>query len=391
MTAADTITVGWDAHPLVAGWHGFPALDGDRVADACVVGLGASGLAAVDAFVQRGLSVVAVDAGRVAAAAAGRNGGFLLAGGALPLHDAIAQWGVDAALDLYRQTLAEIDRLADSLRPGVLRRTGAVRLAGLPGKPRNEAEEADRAREVKDIAAHAAALRAQGIPVESYDGELGTGIYLRDGATVNPALRAIDLAARLEHRAELYEKTQVERVQRGRVTTRNGVVQAHVVVVAVDGNLDLVVPSLADRVRTARLQMLSTAPIGAGRLPWAVHGRWGYDYAQQDASGRLFVGGGRDRFADDEWTRRTEPSAGVQAHVEDVAARLAGGPVTVEHRWAASAGFTADRRALCTPVEPGVVAIGGYSGTGNLVGAVAARAAVALLLDGRMPPPYFAV
>jgi gamma-glutamylputrescine oxidase len=391
VTASDTAEVGWDAHPLVASWHGFPALDGDCVADACVVGLGASGLAAVEALVQRGLSVVGVDAGRVAGAAAGRNGGFLLGGGAPFLHDAIAQWGADAAVDLYRQTLAEIDRLEVTLRPGVLRRNGSVRLAGLPGTPRSEAEEADRAREVKDVAAHAAALRAHGIPVESYDGELGTGIYLRDDAAVNPALRAIDTASRLEHRARLYEQTPVERVQRGRVTTRGGVVAAHVVVVAVDGNLDVVAPSLADRVQTARLQMLSTAPVAPGRLPWPVYGRWGYDYAQQDPAGRLYVGGGRDRFAADEWTRRSEPSADIQAHVTDVAERMAGQPVTVEHRWGASVGFTEDGRALCTPVEPGVVAIGGYSGTGNLVGPVAARAAVALLLDGRLPPPYFSV
>jgi hypothetical protein len=36
-----------------------------------------------------------------------------------------------------------------------------------------------------------------------------------------------------------------------------------------------------------------------------------------------------------------------------------------------------------------VVACGGYSGTGNLVGPVAARAAVALALDGIEPPAYF--
>jgi glycine/D-amino acid oxidase-like deaminating enzyme len=41
-------------------------------------------------------------------------------------------------------------------------------------------------------------------------------------------------------------------------------------------------------------------------------------------------------------------------------------------------------------VADGVVAIGGYNGTGNLVGPVAARAAVALALDGTPPPPYFA-
>ncbi len=43
-----------------------------------------------------------------------------------------------------------------------------------------------------------------------------------------------------------------------------------------------------------------------------------------------------------------------------------------------------------TQVADGVVACGGYSGTGNLVGPVAARAAVHLLLDGVAPPGCFA-
>jgi glycine/D-amino acid oxidase-like deaminating enzyme len=382
--------VGWDAHSLVSQWAGLPSLPGDRTADACVVGLGASGLAAVEAFADRGLSVIGVDAGRVAGAAAGRNGGFLLGGGAPFLHDAIARWG-EAAVDLYRQTLAEIDRLEAVLRPGVLRRVGSIRLAGLPGKPRDDQEAAEREREVKDITAHAGALRDHGIRVEDYDGQLGTGIYLRDDAAVNPALRALDLAARLEHRAELYEHPPVERVQRGRVHTRQGTVHAQVVLVAVDGKLERLVPRLSDRVRTARLQMLATEPVAAGRVPCPVYGRWGYDYAQQDEDGRLYVGGGRDLFADEEWTFDTEPTSGVQTHLDDVAARIAGAPATATHRWAASVGFTPDGRALCTPVEPGVVAIGGYSGTGNLVGPVAARAGVALLLDGRHPPAYFAV
>jgi gamma-glutamylputrescine oxidase len=36
-----------------------------------------------------------------------------------------------------------------------------------------------------------------------------------------------------------------------------------------------------------------------------------------------------------------------------------------------------------------VIAIGGYNGTGHLVGPVAARAAVALAVDGTAPPPAF--
>jgi gamma-glutamylputrescine oxidase len=60
----------------------------------------------------------------------------------------------------------------------------------------------------------------------------------------------------------------------------------------------------------------------------------------------------------------------------------------VTHRWAASVGYTQDSKPLCVEVSPGVVACGGYSGTGNLVGPLTARAAVALALDGTAPPSW---
>ena len=73
-------TVGWDVDPIVSGWIGRPELEDDVTADACVVGLGGSGLAAVEELRARGLSVVGVDAGRVAAGAAGRRRGLWTVG-----------------------------------------------------------------------------------------------------------------------------------------------------------------------------------------------------------------------------------------------------------------------------------------------------------------------
>jgi glycine/D-amino acid oxidase-like deaminating enzyme len=378
--------VAWDDE--VADWVGPPPLDGDTTADACVVGLGASGLAAVEALVERGLSVVGVDAGRVAAGAAGRNGGFLLGGPAPFLHDALERWG-PCAVELYRATLAELDRLATALGPSVVRRVGSVRLAGLPGEPVSDDEAADRAAEFDDVDAHARALREYGIAVEHYEGPLGHGIFLPDDAATNPARRAVETARRLSDRARLHQHTEVLSVASGRVETMRGVVSATLVIVAVDGRLDVLVPALAGRVRTARLQMLATAPTPAV-LPCPVYGRWGYDYAQQLPDGRLFVGGGRDLFAVAEWTTEAAPTAPVQAYIETVATRITGAPVGVTARWAASVGFTDDGRPLCAQVADGVVAVGGYSGTGNLVGPVAARAAVALAVDGTDPPPYLA-
>jgi gamma-glutamylputrescine oxidase len=382
--------VGWDDDPLVAGWTGLPPLPGDVAADACVIGLGGSGLAAVESLVDRGLSVVAVDAGRVAAGAAGRNGGFLLGGPDAYLHSAISAWGEDAAVWLYRATLRELDHLA-LLVPDVVSRVGSIRLAGLPGDPETSAEAADHAAELRDCAEHEAALTRHGIAVERYDGSLGRGLYLPDDGAMNPARRAIGLATMLQRRATLYENTAVLKVDSEGVTTDRGTITAQVIIVALDGRLDVLLPQLAHRVRTARLQMVATAPVSPGRLHCPVYGRWGYDYAQQRPDGRLFVGGGRDRFESDEWTVEAEPSPDVQGYIEHLATRFAGADVSVTHRWAASVGFTGgDGRALCTAVDHGLVAIGGYNGTGNLVGPVAARAAVALALDGTPPPPCFA-
>lgn len=381
--------VGWDTDPVVSAWSGLPALDGDVSVDACVVGLGGSGLAAVDALVERGLTVVGVDAGRVGAGAAGRNGGFLLGGPALFLHEAIGAWGADAAVGLYRATLAELDALEERLGAQVVRRTGSIRLAGLPGDPLDQDEVDEREAERADCAALADALREHGFDVEDYDGPLGHGVFLPDDASMNPAVRIVSLAAHLRTRAALYERSAVRSVSPGRVETAHATVSAGVVVVAVDGRLELVLPQLAGHVRTARLQMLSSAPVAPDRLPCPVYGRWGYDYAQQTTDGRLFVGGGRDRFVDDEWTADTEPTQPVQTYIESVAARMAGMPIEVTHRWGASVGYTPDGRPLCVAAEDGIVAVGGYNGTGNLVGPVAARAAVALAIDRITPPSAF--
>ncbi|HEY3738070.1 MAG TPA: FAD-binding oxidoreductase [Jatrophihabitans sp.] len=378
----------WDENPFVASWEGLPPLPGDTTADVCVIGLGGSGLAAVAAAVEHGLSVVGVDAGRVAGRAAGRNGGFLIAGPEDPLHTSIELWGEEAAVSLYRDTLAEIDRLASLLGPRVVRRTGSIRLAGLPGDPLDEDEAADRQRDVADCALQAAAMRAHGIAVQEYGGDLGSGLFLPDDAAVNPARRVLGEVLAVAGSAVLHEQTRVTAIEAGRVTTERGVISAAAVVVAADGKLEALLPQLVGRIRTARLQMVATAPVAAARLPCPVYGRWGYDYAQQDPSGVIAIGGGRDRFAEDEWTHQDTPSEPIQQYLDGVAARFAGEPVGITHRWAASVGFTEDGRPLCAQVEDGVVAAGGYNGTGNLVGPLTARAALALALDGTPPPSY---
>jgi glycine/D-amino acid oxidase-like deaminating enzyme len=252
----------------------------------------------------------------------------------------------------------------------------------------DDAEAADRQREIDDCALQAAAMRAHGIAVEEYHGELGSGLFLPDDAAVNPARRVLGEVLAVAGQAVLAEDTRVLSVTSGQVETTRGVISAGAVVVAVDGKLELLLPQLAGRVRSARLQMLATTPVRTNRLPCPVYGRWGYDYAHQDPSGVIAMGGGRDHFRDQEWTTQDEPSEPVQRYIESAVMRMAGEPVQITHRWAASVGFTNDGRPLCTLVEDGVAAAGGYNGMGNLVGPITARAALALALDGTPPPSY---
>ena len=371
------------------------AARGDRTADACVVGLGGSGLAAVEALLDRGLSRRRRRRrpGR-AAGAAGRNGGFLLGGPRRYLHTAIEAWGADAAVWLYRATLAELDRLVQTLGPDVVRRVGSIRLAGLPGEPRDRRRggrsrrRAGRLRPPTRRRCAATASRCS-----DYDGPLGHGLFLPDDAAMNPARRALGLAALLRDRAALHEQTRVRTVEAGRVVTEHGTVSAAWSIVAVDGRLDVLLPALAG---AGAHRPAADARDRAGpprRLPCPVYGRWGYDYAQQDASGRICsCGGGRDLFVADEWTTDADPTGPVQAlhRAGGVPARRATGPGDPPLGSVGGLHRRRRGRAVHRRSTTGVVACGGYNGTGNLVGPVAARAAVALALDGTPPPSYLA-
>ncbi len=145
-------------------------------------------------------------------------------------------------------------------------------------------------------------------------------------------------------------------------------------------------PAVGGLVRSARLQMLATAPVGRRLFRCPVYRRFGYDYWQQLDTGELVVGGARDRGGESEWTSVAELSESVQAHLDDLVREVASepesGPVEVTHRWAGIVGYTASGLPLVRALGDGIFVAGGYCGTGNVIGAIAGRAIVELALDG---------
>lgn len=361
----------WDDGP----WAPLPRLRTTVEADVCVVGLGGSGLSAVGELLDLGHSVVGVDAGPVAGGAAGRNGGFLLAGTPDFHHRAAAVMGADAAAALYRLTLDQLERIWVET-PQAVRRTGSVRLA------------VDQL-EIEDCRLQMEAMQAASLPVEVYAGPEGYGLRFPLDASSHPLRRCRWLAQKARmRRARLYEHSPAVDISGGRVRTPAGEVRCGAVVVAVDGRLEKVLPELKGRVRTARAQMLATGPAHGVTIPQPMYARWGYDYWKQTADKRVVIGGVRDSGGEGEWTDSVRPTAAIQSQLELILRTGLGVHAPITHRWSGSIAFTDDKLPIFAEVRDRVWAVGAYSGTGNVLGAVCGRAAAqkavgaTCLLDG---------
>ncbi|MEP6692174.1 MAG: FAD-binding oxidoreductase [Gemmatimonadaceae bacterium] len=342
-------------------WTPLPTLGGDVEADVCVVGLGGAGLACVRQLLELGQRVVGLDAGAIGGGAAGRNGGFLLAGLASFYHDAVSRHGHERARDVYRLTLREIDRM-EGETPECVRRAGSLRIASS-------------AEEDVDCAQQLEAMRADGLPAELYSGLEGTGILVPTDCSFQPLARCRTLAGRaIADGARLFEWSRAEGVTGREIRTAHGRVRCHAVIVAVDGRLERVLPELVPVVRTARLQMLATAPASDVCYPRPVYARYGYDYWQQLEDERIVLGGFRDRGGDDEWTHDSDPTEMVQRELDAFLRDALGVTAPVTHRWGAAVSYHRTGLPLAAEVRDRVWAVGAYCGTGNVLGSMLGRA-----------------
>jgi glycine/D-amino acid oxidase-like deaminating enzyme len=369
------------------------SLASDLEVDVCVVGAGIGGLSTAWHLCGQGLRVVVIEARTAGGGASGRNGGFLLAGASSFHHDLRARIGHAAARRLYRLTLdaqQELYRLADRIGAGShLRRQGGLRLA------------AD-AHEAQDVRALAGALAEDGFPAELVDtadlppvlrAEGRIGLRTPHDGGMQPARWIGALAAAVERRGvTIHERTPVAAPvvdDRGHavVATRHGRVHARSVVIAADGALPALVPAFADRVRARRLHMVATAPTEPVLGPETVYTRWGYEYLQQMPDGRIALGGFSDLDGEASYTDREEAAPHVHARLERWLREEIGVPAPVTHRWVGVVGYSVDDLPWVGRV-PGVddlFVLGGYSGTGNVVGFLAGRIVGELILHGASP------
>ena len=356
----------WDAEVVRPE---FDRVTSALTCDLCVVGLGANGLTAALAAAQRGMNVIAIDADRIAAGAGGRNGGLLLAGIADFHHNARKLVGPQKAAQMYQHTLTEL-QLIESTTPNSVKLGGALRLA------HDDVE-------LKDCQTHFDALVADNFPVEWYEGPQGVGLKITSDGVFHPMKRVVELA-NLAQRAgvRIFTNSPALEINPGEVITPGGKIKANNILVAADGNLHRIFPELKEKVHPVRLQMIGTAPSKEIQFEYAVYVRDGWDYWQQLPDGRIAIGGGRDLSIETEFTDVNEPTEFIRNYLSQ---RLRELNVNnkVEYHWSAIVGYTHNDLPIAQEVRPNVYAIGGYCGTGNVVGSLLGRAVVEKVATGQ--------
>jgi glycine/D-amino acid oxidase-like deaminating enzyme len=269
---------------------------------------------------------------------------------------------------MYQATIEEINRTIAICGDSV-RTTGVLR-----------AEYTDEG--LADCHEHMAALQADGFPVEWYEGPQGTGILMPTDGSFHPLQRAIRFAEHAQTQgATLFENTPALEIGNGVVRTPLATIRARHILVATDGYLMKVVPEASPNVVPVRLQMVATSP-AALKWDYPVYARFGYDYWQQRPNGSVLIGGGRDLVRDSEYTDNLHSTQAVREYLEQLLKQL-GVSAPITHAWAGIVGYSNSGQPWVRRTSEHVYGIGGYCGTGNVVGTLLARSVVELIATGK--------
>ena len=271
---------------------------------------------------------------------------------------------------MYEATLAELDAIAGET-PHTVQRSGSLRIA--------ESDE-----EGEDCEAQLAAMRADGLSVGGVRGP-GGARATHSQATVpstrwHVAARWRNMALASGARCSSEHAPQTSRRRRSPRRAASSAQQRSSSPSTV--RWTCCSPNYRGDVRTARLQMLGTAATREVTITRPVYARWGYDYWQQRPDGTIALGGARDVGGESEWTHDATPTDVVQAALEHRLREKLGVSAAITHRWAAIVSYTPDDLPIVREVRRGVWAIGGYSGTGNVIGSLLGRGLARLIRRG---------
>ncbi|MBY0564393.1 MAG: FAD-binding oxidoreductase [Hyphomonadaceae bacterium] len=354
-----------------------PALEGEHEADVVVIGGGYTGLHAALNAVEKGFSVILLEAGRIGWGASGRNGGQMIPGWRKGASELIAAYGegraktlFDLALEARALTLDRIARHAIACDAIV---NGHMTLAAKRNDLHWMHNEADVLARVMNYP-NARVLDAnEALSHVSASGFHG-GLLDEGGGHLHPLNYALGLAAAARAGGvSLYENARVTRLDTGNgviAHTERGRVRARFGVLACDALIDGLETRIAKRIMPVANYLIATEPLSAP-LPISNHlavsdSRFVVNYFRMSADNRLIFGGG-ERYT-------PAPPADIRAFVRRHMARMFPqlADVRVDYAWGGLVSITMSRL-------PHIGRFGdlffahGYSGLGVLIPALAGK------------------
>ncbi|MBC3373296.1 FAD-binding oxidoreductase [Pseudomonas sp. SWRI92] len=350
-----------------------PVLQGELVADVCVVGGGFSGLNTAIELAERGMSVVLLEAHKIGWGASGRNGGQLIRGVGHGLDQFAPVVGADGvrqmklmgleAVEIVRQRVERFQIACDLT-------WGYCDLANKPDDLQGFAEEAEELRSL-GYRYETRLLRADEMhSVVGSDRYVGGLIDMGSGHLHPLNLALGEAAAAQQLGARLFERSAVVRIDYGpqvNVHTEQGSVRAKTLVLGCNAYLNGLNPQLSGKVLPAGSYIIATEPLSEAQaqalLPQNMavcDQRVALDYYRLSADRRLLFGGachysGRDP---------QDIGAYMRPKMLKVFPQLA--DVKIDYQWGGMIGIGANRLPQIGRLkdQPNVYYAQAYSGHG---------------------------
>ena len=294
----------WWFTTLMINAHKYcPPLTKDIKCDVLVVGGGFSGVSAAAEFLKKGLSVVIIEKNIIGGSSSGRSAGMLTPDSELELHQLVRRYGAKAAGEIWEAPCRGIARIVETIQKygiqaGLLKQDSLFLGLGKGGGHAVEEE-----RECRESVGFS---DQQVYDENGLKGILGARHYtagIRYGGTygINPLATLQGLKNLLvENGMQVFESTNMERLEDHTVYTHGGSVTADSIIIAIDKMSPSISP-LADEAFHAQTFLSVTEPLTdkelrilfpSGEQMQCWDSKLVYAYFRLTGDNRLLLGGG---------------------------------------------------------------------------------------------------
>ncbi|WP_020395583.1 NAD(P)/FAD-dependent oxidoreductase [Thiolinea disciformis] len=358
----------------------FPPLAGECHADIGIVGAGYTGLSAALHLAQAGFKVVVLEAHRVGWGASGRNGGQLGSGlnknqwqleKQFGLTHARALWDLSIEAIELCQALIQQHQIECDLQAGIIYACHRKRyLAELHAY----AEKMQRDYNYDKLEPLSRADLHTKLKSPTYYG----GLLNHGAAHLHPLKYALGLAqAAQQAGVQFYENSPVLSYSANQpvvVKTERGELNCKFLVLACNGYLDQLEPSIAARVMPINNYIVATESLSSAQIQALIperqavaDTRFVVNYFRISADQRLLFGGGESysfRFP-------TDIRALVRPRLLQVFPQL--NKVNLDYAWGGTLAITMSRLPNFSRLRPNIFSVSGYSGHGIALATLAGK------------------